>query len=102
MPLQTDTAAEFTKAARPDLAQKEEQEAAILQSFLPPLLSESDIDRALKDVLANPSIVEVVAKGPAQKALGQVFKAFYAQVDKSTVDPNLVRQRAQALIASSP
>ncbi|KAI0351004.1 GatB/YqeY domain-containing protein [Trametes cingulata] len=94
-----DAAAEFNKAARQDLAEKEQQEAAILQSFLPPLLPEAEIDRVLQDVLASPSITEAVAKGPPQKALGQVFKAFYTQVDKSNVDPDVVRQRAQALLA---
>ncbi|KAI0633904.1 GatB/YqeY domain-containing protein [Trametes polyzona] len=96
----TDAAAEFQKASRPDLAEKEQQEAALLQSFLPPLLPEADIDRALAEVLDTPAVAEAIAKGPAQKALGQVFKAFYAKVDKSTVDPDLVRQRAQALIAA--
>ncbi|CDO76689.1 hypothetical protein BN946_scf184677.g9 [Trametes cinnabarina] len=95
----TDAAAEFRKASREELAAKELQEAAILQSFLPPLLPEADIDRVLKDVLASPSVSEAIAKGPPQKALGQVFKAFYAQVDKSSVDPELVRRRTQALLA---
>ncbi|KAI0746193.1 GatB/YqeY domain-containing protein [Earliella scabrosa] len=97
----TDAAAEFTKASRPDLAEKEQQEAAILHAFLPPLLPASDIDRVLTDVLASPEVADAVTKGPPQKALGQVFKAFYTQVDKSTVDPDLVRQRAQALLSET-
>ncbi|TFK83909.1 GatB/YqeY domain-containing protein [Polyporus arcularius HHB13444] len=96
-----DSAAEFAKASRPDLAEKEQHEAAILQAFLPPLLPEADIDRVLREVVASPAISEAVAKGPPQKALGQVFKAFYAQVDKSSVDPDLVRQRAQVLLAGA-
>ncbi|KAI0818457.1 GatB YqeY domain-containing protein [Trametes gibbosa] len=99
--LRTEAAAEFEKAARQDLAQKEQQEAAYLHTFLPPLLPVADIDRALADVLASPAIADVAKAGPAQKVLGQVFKAFYTQVDRSTVDPDLVRQRAQALLAQS-
>ncbi|KAI0666718.1 GatB/YqeY domain-containing protein [Trametes maxima] len=95
----TDAAAEFTKAARQDLAEKEHQEAAILHAFLPPLLPQADIDRVLTEVIASPTISEAVSKGPAQKVLGQVFKAFYTQIDKSSVDPELVRQRAQALLS---
>ncbi|KAI0644378.1 Yqey-like protein-domain-containing protein [Trametes meyenii] len=95
----TDAAAEFAKAARRDLAEKERLEAAILHAFLPPLLPQADIDRVLADVLTSPVISEAVSKGPAQKALGQVFKAFYARVDKSSVDPDLVRARAQALLS---
>ncbi|KAI0768645.1 Yqey-like protein-domain-containing protein [Trametes elegans] len=95
----SDAAAEFHKAARADLASKEEQEAALLQSFLPPLLPASEIDRVLADVLASPAVADAVAKGPAQRAQGQVFKAFYARVDRSAVDADLVKQRAQALLA---
>ncbi|KAI0692531.1 GatB/YqeY domain-containing protein [Cerioporus squamosus] len=97
----TDAAAKFAKASRPDLAEKEQHEAAILQAFLPPLLPEADIDGVLREVVATPAIAEAVAKGPPQKALGQVFKVFYAQVDKSSVDPDLVRRRAQALLAAA-
>ncbi|KAM5535099.1 hypothetical protein V8D89_011185 [Ganoderma adspersum] len=92
-----DAATEFQKASRPDLADKEHQEAAILSAFLPPLLPEADVDRVLKEVIAaSPEI----AKGgaPPQRALGQVFKAFYARVDKANVDPELVRRRAQAFL----
>ena len=98
---QTDAAAEFKKAARSDLAEKEEREAAILAAFLPPLLPAEDVDRALGQVLADPAVAAAVAKGPPQKALGQVFRALYAQIDKANVDPELVRQRALAMIASS-
>ncbi|RPD54195.1 GatB/YqeY domain-containing protein [Lentinus tigrinus ALCF2SS1-7] len=97
----TDAAAEFAKASRQDLAEKEQHEAAILEAFLPPLLPEADIDRVLREVLSTPAVSEAAAKGPPQKALGQVFKAFYAQVDKSSVDPDLVRQRAQALLSEA-
>ncbi|KAI1784253.1 GatB/YqeY domain-containing protein [Ganoderma leucocontextum] len=97
-----DAATEFQNASRPDLAEKEQQEAAILSAFLPPLLPESDIDRVLNEVLATPEISDAISKGaPPQRALGQVFKAFYAQADKTTVDPDLVRRRAQAFLALS-
>lgn len=96
---QTDAAAEFTKASRPDLAEKEQQEAAILNAFLPPLLPVADIDRVLRALVAAPPLSDALAKsGPPQKVLGQVFKAFYGQIDKSSVDPDVVRQRAQALL----
>lgn len=98
---QTDAAAEFARASRQDLAEKEKNEAAILEAFLPPLLPEADIGRILREVISMPPTSEAIAKGPPQKVLGQVFKAFYAQVDKSSVDPDLVRQGAQALLAEA-
>ncbi|TBU22978.1 GatB/YqeY domain-containing protein [Dichomitus squalens] len=96
-----DAASEFQKASRSDLAAKEQQEAAILEAFLPPLLPEAEIERILKEVLATHEVSKITSKGPPQKILGQVFKAFYGQVDKSSVDADLVRKHAQALLASS-
>lgn len=61
--------------------------------FLPPLLSESEIDRILRDVLA-----EHKPEGDPRKALGKVFKTFYSKVDKSIVDAELVKHRAEILI----
>jgi uncharacterized protein YqeY len=90
---QTDSAAQFIGASRPDLAEKEKREADILSTFLPPLLGESEIDRALREVLA-----EHKPEGDSRKALGKVFKAFYSKVDKSTVDAELVKHRAEILI----
>ncbi|KAH7915228.1 GatB YqeY domain-containing protein [Hygrophoropsis aurantiaca] len=90
-----DSAAQFIKASRPDLAEKERREADILSAFLPPLLSESDIDRVLKEVLVEQSIT-----GDPRKALGMVFKSFYSKVDKSSVDTDIVKKRAEALLAS--
>ncbi|KAF7428416.1 hypothetical protein PC9H_007640 [Pleurotus ostreatus] len=87
----TESAAQFIKASREDLAAKENQEAEVLNAFLPPLLSESDIDRVLTDIITS--------QGQNTKLhSGQLFKAFYAQVDKSCVDPNMVKARANALL----
>lgn len=90
----TDSAAQFVSASRPDLAEKERREVDILSSFLPPLLTQNEIDRVLRDVLA-----EHKPDGDRRRALGKVFKAFYAKVDKTTVDTDLVKRRAETLLA---
>jgi len=90
-----DAAAEFDKAARADLAEKERKEADVLQAFVPPLLATPEIDRRLQEVLA-----ELQPAPGDKKALGQVFKAFYARVDRSAVDTDLVKKRAEALLAA--
>ncbi|TFY75337.1 hypothetical protein EWM64_g8676 [Hericium alpestre] len=92
-----DAASRFKEASRSDLAEKEEHEANLLDAFLPPLLSEADIDRVLKTI-----IPEQRAEGEDNKrAMGKVMKAFYSKVDRSTVDPQLVTARVGALLASS-
>jgi uncharacterized protein YqeY len=88
-----DSAIQFINASRPDLAQKEHREADILAAFLPPLMSDADIDRVLNEVIA-----ETTLDGDSRKILGQVYKAFYSKVDKSNVDTNTVKRKAEALL----
>ena len=96
---QLDTADQFNQASRPDLVAKERQEAEFLARFLPPLLPEAEIDRILKRVISEqPSETHV----DPRKSIGKVFKAFYAKVDRASVDPDLVRRRAEALRAAPP
>lgn len=59
--------AEFTKARRPDLAHKEEEELGVLLSFLPPQLSPEELERDITTIIA-----EAGAAGP--KDLGKVMK----------------------------
>jgi len=89
------SAAQFASASRLDLADKERREADILSAFLPPLLVESEIDGVLQDVLA-----EHKPEGDPRRPLGKVLKAFFAKVDKSTVDASLVKHRAEALLSN--
>lgn len=96
MMLQAEAASEFDKASRPELADKERNEASILESFLPPLLSASETERILREVIA-----EVNVTPGDKRALGQVFKAFYTKVDRSSVDSDLVKSTANALLSST-
>lgn len=96
--MQTDAASEFDKASRADLAEKERKEAEFLQALLPPLLPESDIDRTLQEVFAEQGINP--GEGDPRKTLGKMFKGFYAKIDRSSVDPDLVKRRADALLSS--
>lgn len=93
---QTDAAAAFEQAARPDLAENERKEVDVLQTFVPPLLSEADIDRTLAAIIAD-----LRPAAGDKKAAGQLFKVFYAQVDRSAVDAKLVKTRAEALLAAA-
>lgn len=90
-----ESAAEFTKGGRSDLAEKESREAEIISVFLPPLMSEAQIDHTLKEVLAE---CPQDSSSHSRKTLGKVFKAFYSKVDKSNVDADLVKRRAEILL----
>ncbi|KAJ3826892.1 Yqey-like protein-domain-containing protein [Lentinula raphanica] len=90
-----DAAAQYTQANRPDIADKELAEASLLEEFLPPLLSSVEVDRKIQDVLASLSLT------PSQdlrKETGKIFKEFYNQVDRSLVDPQLVKDRLNLVL----
>jgi len=91
----TDSAAEFRTASRADLAEVETREAKFLSSFLPPSLSETEIDAILSDCVQSIPNFE-----PSPRAMGPLMKAFYSRVDRSTVDGALVKNRAEHIINS--
>ncbi len=81
--------AEYAKAGRPDLANKEEEELSILLSFLPPQLSPEELERELTLIIA-----ESGATGP--KDLGKVMKTamtrFAGRADGKVVQEIVRRQ----------
>jgi uncharacterized protein YqeY len=97
--VQLDSADQFNRASRPDLGAKECQEADFLAGFLPPLLPEAEIDHILKGIISEQLSETQV---DTRKSIGKVFKTFYAKVDRASVDPDLVRRRAEALLAAPP
>jgi hypothetical protein len=68
-----------------------------LARFLPPLLPQADVDGILKEIITEQ--ISLPQSDP-RKALGKVFKAFYSRVDKVSVDPELVKRRAEAILAA--
>jgi uncharacterized protein YqeY len=46
-----DAAEQMLNAGRPELAEKETEEAAILQAYLPPALSESDVHAMIREAI---------------------------------------------------
>lgn len=63
-----DSIDQFRKGGRADLVAKEEQEVAILQTFLPPPLSDEELNALIREAAA-----EVAASGV--KDMGKVMKA---------------------------
>ena len=64
-----DAIAEYNKANRPELAQKESNELAILQSYLPLELSDEEIEKLLQPLVAGASEKDF------GKLMGQAMKA---------------------------
>jgi hypothetical protein len=78
-----DSMAEFDKAGRSDLADKERAEREILLAYLPPQRSEAEIREIVQSVLAE--------LPPENRNAGAVMKVVMPQL-KGVADGNLVRQ----------
>lgn len=66
-----DAMAEFQKADRGDLAEKESAEAAILEAYLPPELADSEIESVVREVIAS---IGPVAQKDMGRVMGEAMK----------------------------
>jgi uncharacterized protein YqeY len=73
-----ESAAIYTEQSRPELAEAELAEAAIMEKYLPAQLSEEEVEEALKKIIA-----QVGATSPADmgKVMGVATKALAGQAD---------------------
>jgi uncharacterized protein YqeY len=78
-----DSIEQFSKAGRIDLVEKETGELAILEHYLPPAVSQADIDAAVAAAVA-----ETGASSP--KDIGKVMKAVMPKLAGKNVDGRLV------------
>ena len=89
-----DSIDQFTKGGRADLAEKEQQELAILEHFLPKLMSRDDIKAAVQAKIA-----ELKAQGPIEKSKsGQIVGIFMKEL-KGKADGADVKAVVEELIA---
>jgi len=95
---QVDSASQFTAASRADLAEKELREVELLETFLPPLLTELAVDETLKECITEAAISPSDNPG---KSKGKLFKAFYDKVDKTLVDADLLKRRVDAILSQT-
>jgi uncharacterized protein YqeY len=79
---------QFTKGGRQDLADKETQEIAILEAYMPAGASDADMSAAIEA-----AIVETGATSP--KSMGAVIKAAKAKLEGKTVDGKALSDRVR-------
>ncbi len=84
--------ADYEKAGRPELAKVEEAELAVIESYLPKMMSRDEIA-----ALASAVIADVGAQGP--QAMGQVMGKLMPQV-KGKADGRLVNEVVRELLAN--
>ncbi len=80
-----DSAEQYRQAGRTDLARAEEEEIAIIKEYLPPALSEQDIERVVDETIAALGATSL-------KDMGPVMKAVMGRLATALVDGKLVSQ----------
>jgi uncharacterized protein YqeY len=84
-----DSIEQFTAGNRPDLAAKEQAEIVVLEEYLPPAATDTDIAAAVEA-----AVRETGAAGP--KDMGKVMKAAMAGLAGKSVDGRRVNERVKA------
>jgi hypothetical protein len=90
-----DSIEQFTKGGRKDLADKEQAEIVVLDTYLPPSPSDDEIGAAVAAAIAETG-------ASTQKDMGKVMKAVMAALAGKTVDGKRVNEAVRAKLGSAP
>ena len=83
---------QFTKGNRPELAEKETKELAIIETYLPASASEAEMDAAIAKAIAETSATSI-------KQMGAVVKAAKTALEGKSVDGKALSDRIRARLA---
>ena len=86
-----DSIAQFTKGGRPELAEKEASELAILETYLPEQMSAEDVRKIVE--------AKKVALGVTDKSKMGMLMGILMKELKGKADGNVVRQAVEASLA---
>jgi uncharacterized protein YqeY len=84
-----DSAEQFRRGNRPELAAKEEQEIQVIESYLPAAPSEADMEKAVREAIAETGAASL-------KQMGAVMKAAQAKLAGKRVDGKALSERVRA------
>lgn len=77
-----DSAEQFTKGGRPELAEKETAELKIIEGYLPQTASRADIEKVAREKMTVLGITDASGSG---KLMGAVIKEFAGNADGADV-----------------
>ena len=80
-----DSVEQFRAGGRPELADKEQAEIAILEAYLPPAMDAAELEGIVIDAIAE-------AGATSPKDMGRVMKAVMAELAGKTVDGKAVNE----------
>ncbi|HYS56003.1 MAG TPA: GatB/YqeY domain-containing protein [Thermoanaerobaculia bacterium] len=87
-----DSIEQFTKGNRPELAAKEKSELEILKTYMPPELSEAELESGLREIVASTG-------AQSKKDMGKVMKEATARY-KGRVDGRKIQEVVARLLGS--
>ena len=87
-----DSVEQFTKAGRQDLADKEQAEIAILETYMPPPVSREELEKAVDEAVRTTG-----ASSP--KDMGGVMKAVMAGLAGRNADGKLINELVRARLS---
>ena len=85
-----DSIEQYTKGNRPELADKERREMDILKTYMPPELSDDEIESGLREIIASTG-------AQSKKEMGKVMKEATARY-KGRVDGKKIQEIASRLL----
>ncbi|HKX87256.1 MAG TPA: GatB/YqeY domain-containing protein [Flavobacterium sp.] len=83
-----DSAAIYTEQSRPDLAEPEIAQVAVIEKFLPAQMSEADVEVAVAKIIADGGFSGMAAMG---QVMGAASKVLAGQTDGKTIS-NIVKK----------
>ncbi len=89
MKQRTDAAEMFRKGGRPEQAEKEEAERALIETYLPAGATDAEIDAAIAEAMAETGVTSL-------KQMGVVMKATQARLKGKTVDGKALSDKVRA------
>ncbi|HSB12006.1 MAG TPA: GatB/YqeY domain-containing protein [Blastocatellia bacterium] len=88
-----DAAEQYRAGNREDLAQKEEREAVIIQTYLPASASEEEMSRAVDEAITE-------AGATSMKDMGAVMKSVRTKLEGKTVDGKALSDMVKARLSA--
>ncbi len=80
-----DSVEQYTQGGRMELASKEEAEIKVIETYLPPAVSDADLDRIVAESIAD-------SGATSMKDMGKVMKSVMAKLAGQTVDGKVVSE----------
>ena len=93
-----ESAEQFRKGGRDELAYKEEAEIKIVESYMPAAASDEEIDAAVAAAIAETAVAN--PGGLGAKDIGKVMKATMAKLAGKNADGKRVNEKVRAKLAT--